>query len=192
MATLLRSRVTWSGSGVVGPGVSTFYNAGTATEANISTALNTFFTAIKSYVPQTVTWHVENGGDILEDSTGQLTGAWTSGGAYTVSATGIGNYAAGVGGRLNWKTSTIVGGRRVRGSFFFCPLLTPNYESDGTLSNSMVTAVNAAAAAYLGSAGLAPVIWHRPKTKTSADGSSAPITSADMPDAVSWLRSRRL
>lgn len=192
MSTLLRSRVIWSGSGVVGPGVSTFYNDSSATMANVSPALQTFFNAIKSYVPSSVTWRIEDGGDEIDSQTGALVGAWTSGGAFTVAGTGIGNYAAGVGGRINWKTTAIFNGRRLRGSTFICPILTPNYESDGTLSNAMVTAIGAAATTYIGAAGLQPRLWHRPKTKSSADGGAAAISSASMPDAVSWLRSRRL
>lgn len=192
MAQLLRSRVQWSGSGIVGPGVTTFYNDTSATPAAITPALNTLFNAFKSYVPAGVTWTIENGGDTIDSTTGELTGAWVSGGAYTLAGTAFSAYAAGVGGRVDWKSSDIVNKRRLRGAFYICPIASTNYETDGSLANGMVSAVNTAVAAYLGTAGLAPRLWHRPNKKKGTPGTQGGIVSGSMPDKVSWLRSRRV
>jgi hypothetical protein len=191
MTDMFRLRVLWGGSGVVGGGVSTFFFDSGATASAITPAINTFFTAIKGNVPNTVTWTIPNGGDLITEDTGILTGAWTSGGAYTIVATGTNQWASGVGGRINWHTGSVINHRRVRGSTFIAPLSNNLFDTDGTLNNTMVTAVNTACANLVATTGVLLGVWHRPHPKGSSNGALALVTSGTMPDQVSWLRTRR-
>lgn len=191
MGNLFRTRVAWTGSAVVGGGLSTFFSDNLATAANISPALNTYFNAIKSYFPNTVTWNIPNGGDLIDTATGALTGSWTSGGAYTVVGTSANTYASGVGARVSWNTSTISWARRVRGSMYLVPITSNQFETDGSLSNAMVTAVNTACTTLLATAGYSGVVWLRPNPLKARVGSIAGITTGTVKDTPSWLRSRR-
>jgi len=192
MADIFRLRVPWSGSGVVGPGLSTFYCDGGATAANISPAVHTFFEAIKSFFPTGVTWQIPNGGDLIDPTTGLLTGVWTSGGAFTSVGTDASNYAAGTGARITWNTAAILRGRRVKGRLFLVPLTVLSYSGDGTLNNGNRTTIETAANAYTAATGVLPVVWNRPTTPGGTNGTSSLITSASVPDMVTALRTRRV
>jgi len=191
MTDMLRLRVAWTGSAVVGGGLSTFYFDSGSTATAITPAMNTFFGVLKAYVPGTNTFNIPNGGDIIHAETGALSGIWSSGGAYTISCTGSGPYPSGVGGRIKWGTAAIINGRRVRGATAVSPMVIAEYDSDGTLNGSMLTAINNACAALLATTGVELVIWHRPHPKGAGNGASALATSGTMQDAVSWLRTRR-
>lgn len=191
MGNLYRMRVQWGGTGVVGGGISTFYFASGATLANISPAVNTFFTAIKGNVPNTVTWTIPNGGDTLEDTTGELVGSWSSGGSFTVVATGTNQWASGVGGRFNWQTNTVINKRRLRGSTFICPMPNNLFDTDGTLNNTAVATMNTAAAAFIASTGVDFSIYHKPHPKGATNGEAHAVLSGTFPDKISWLRTRR-
>ena len=191
MASIYRLRVGWAGTGVVGPGLTTLFFDDTATVANITPAVNTFFTAIKSYAAPGITWTIPNGGDTIDPVTGALTGTWTSGGAYTVTSSSSGAFAEGVGVRIDWKSHIIRYGRRVRGAMYFCPIASLYLTNQGLPDSTMVTNIQTAANTLIASSGVVPVIWARPNAKKSHTGEQAIIDSAVVPTAISWLRSRR-
>lgn len=197
MANLWRIRVAWSGNATTGAGVSTYYWSSAATGG--PAALVTFYNAIKNFFPASVTWTIPNNGDILEDTTGVLTGAWSfgTGGAVTGGASGT-NWLQGAGARMVWNTAGIFAGRRVKGSTFFTSMNAIEFQVDGTPQATTVAAYNAAATALL--AGVPTfVVWSRPikhkpiTVPPTYDrlGTSTPITSGTLKDATSWLRSRR-
>lgn len=188
MTTLARVRVVWGGTGVVGGGVSTFYSAD-SDGAPLAAQLLTYFNAIKGILPPSVNFVVDNGGATIDSDTGELNGSWSGGAGGGGTGTGAGAFAQGVGMRQVWVTTTIHRGRRVRGSTFLVPIGTSNYESDGTLTSGVVTAVQAAAAALVTAAAGNMVIWSRPLGVSP--GATAPVTAALTPDKVSWLVSRR-
>lgn len=187
MPTIDRVRVTWSGSPVTGPGLSTFYfNGGTADPA----AISALFTAIAPYVAAGVGWNIPGAGDQLDVASGDLVGSWSAAGGSLIASSGNAEHAQGVGCRIKWLTSGIVNGRRVTGSTFVVPLHRLMYDTDGTLAAGVVSVVQAAALAYVSAVTPDGVIYSR-KTD-DRDGTAHPLTYATLPDAVSWLRSRRV
>lgn len=188
MATILRMRCVWSGTAITGDGLTTFYLP--QAETGMSAVVNTFFDSIKAYLAAGSTITIPDTGDLVDDATGELAGSWSDGSTSTVQTTGAGGFAAGVGARVKWSTQGVVNGRRVRGSTFLVPLSAAQYQSDGTLLDAtkgvLQTAANTMNNAF--SSGL--LIWHRPVN--GAGGSSHAVTSGEVPDKVSWLRSRRV
>lgn len=198
MPDVSRIRVAWSGTPVVGPGVSTFYVAGSVT-AGWPAALVALFTALKNYVPTGVTWTIPNDAEILDVQSGDLINANSPGGGGTVlSSGGAVDYKPGVGARIRWGTTGIVGGRRVKGTTFIVPTTSQEIPS-GVLQGSSVTAITAAATAYMNTSGIDPCVYsrHRPQKTVNGvviperDGSTHLITSVSVPSAITWLRTRR-
>jgi len=183
-----RLRVEWSGPAVVGSGISTFYGdegAGSLDPAEFVT----FFDTIKNVIAPGVVWTVPNGGDQLNETTGELAGTWSGSGGGTVGSTGSGNFAVGVGARVAWGTGGIVNGRRVRGSTFLVPIAANSYDAQGTISSGSLSSIQTAADGLISGLTGALVIWSRPVPGRA--GSMHEVLSAAAPDRVSWLRSRR-
>lgn len=184
---LNRLRVKWGGTGIVGPGLSTFYFSGTMTGK--PAAVLTLFDSVKASIPAGLTWEIPSSGDVLDESTGELTGGWTASGGGNVTATGTGNFAQGVGPRFVWATNGIFLGRRVHGSTFMCPLITSQYDASGTIQNAMITAWNGFATTFVTAVSPDFKIWSRPRP--GGQYATNQVTGGTVPDAVSWLRSRR-
>lgn len=188
MAQMQRLRVSWSGPGVTGPGLSTFYTS-TAGPLGIADDVLAFFQGQALAFPTNLTITVPSGGDLIEDTTGGLAGTWNepgTGGTFT--GTGTGDYPQGVGMQIRWRTGGIVAGRRVVGSTFICPIMSAIFAADGTIDNVTVASVQAAGTALI-AAHPDLRIWSRPKGPRV--GSSHAVETAVVPDRVSWLRSRR-
>lgn len=183
-----RLRVEWSGDNTVGPGLTTFMYDEDASFPNAA-AVVTFFDAIKAFFPPGTTWTIPNNGDVINELDGTLVGSWSSGAGGVVNSTGTGAFAAGVGARVVWRTSGIVAGRRVRGSTFLVPLVASAYDTTGTITVANLTSMRAAAAALLGASGSPLMVWSRPAP--GRNGTKTEVQSSDVPDKVSWLRSRR-
>lgn len=180
--------MTWSGSPVTGPGISTFYSA-TSVTTGMPAALVTLYTALRNFVPTGVTWTVPGVVDIIDSGTGVLTTSNTPGGGGTVtSAGGAVDFKPGVGLRMRWLTAGVVAGRRVNGTTFLCPT-TSQEIPNGVVQGTTVTAVQNAMAAYIADAGFEAAVWSRPTPIRS--GSIHVITSQQVPSALSWLRTRR-
>lgn len=186
MANIDRLRVTWEGTAVVGPTISTFYYP--AGSASPGAVLN-LFTAMQARVPIGVQWTVPNTGDTLDAATGAIVGAWTAAGGGVVGATGATAFTLGVGARIVWETAGIRNKRHVRGSTFIAPMLGAQFGTNGRLSTTVQAAMLTAAGAYLTATSGFAVIWSRPKG--GVNGTFSPITSARVPIEPSWLRSRR-
>lgn len=187
MANLVRLRTLWSGPPVVGEGVSTFYLDEGA--SGFLSDFHTFWAAVGNRVPTGITWTTPNTGDLVDINTGELTGTWTDGSSSSVSSSGAGAYAAGVGARFTWPTSGIRNGRRVRGSTFLVPLVTSCYQADGTIDGAVWTSLSSAAGALYTGTAPALRVWSRPVN--GAGGQSNTVIGSALPDKVSWLRSRR-
>lgn len=177
--------VVWS-TGIGGSGLSVFYSP---FGVDATTDLGTFFNAIKGYFPNAVTWDVPGSGDVVDESTGLITGAWTAGTAASITATGGAvSYPAGTGTYVRWQTAGIVAGRRVRGRTFLCPLVIGGFDTTGTIAVVTQSAFQTAVNTLVGSGKL--LIWHRPHPG-AADGSSHAVIAGVVPDKVSSLRTRR-
>lgn len=194
MVAMNRLRVEWSGTVVVGGGLSTFY-WDPATGAGAAGHIKTFFNSIKTAFPTGITWTINDTGDQIDPVNGNLVGTWSAAGTGgTVTSSGGPNFAVGVGTRVKWNTGGIYRGRRVRGSTFLVPLLANAYTSTGVLDPAYVSTIQTAAAALVAAnPGLlvysreADADAHHPHT----DGQSNFIVSAQTPNKVSWLISRR-
>lgn len=198
---MLKVTAMWNGTGA-GTAFSNFYfdqnviaTPGAIASAN---AVRAFFASFAGgYLPMGISVQVMPNVGLIEPETGVLTDeiavpqpAVVNGGANT-------ERAAPAGAVVNWKTSTVIEGRRLRGKTFLVPLALNAYDVDGTLKPATGTALQAAAAGLIGSV-LADfrqlVVWHRPvgpKGAPKTGGSIATVTSSSVSDRVAILTSRR-
>lgn len=187
MANISRVRCSWSGAGITGPGVSTFYCAGDQA-ALLAAALVNFWTTCRTAFPSSVAITVPTGGEVIDDATGTLTGVWTGGPGTTVAGNNSGAFAAGCGARIVWETGGITNGRRVRGSTYLIPIASVGYDTSGTIDSTYITAFENAGQALLDASGPDIVVWSR---GNGTNGHSSTILTRRVPDRVSTLRSRR-
>lgn len=188
MATLNRLRVTWTGSPVVGPGLTTFYFT-SPDMSGIPDAVASFFDDANGFYPSGITWTIPDSGDQLESTTGALVGSWTATGGTTINSSSTAGWVLGVGARVVWETGGIVNGRRIRGSTFLVPLAKDRFDTDGTLTTAAISGLDSVAGALFTAADGHLVIWSRPRG--GGDSGVSPVTNVRVPDQVSWLRSRR-
>jgi len=187
MASLYRTRALWQ-NWPGAPGYSNFYSLG----GGNADAVEAFFTAINGLLPNGMTITVPPSGDIIDDSTGNLTGTWSlpgTGGVVTSSAT-VGAYPGASGAVVHWRTNGFVGGRNVRGRTFLVPLTGASFSQTGDLDTSRLGTLQTAASGLVTAGGGNLAVWRRPTTFTG--GSSHIITSATVPDLAVVLRSRRV
>jgi hypothetical protein len=185
MAIIERIRCQWSGF-TGSPGLTTFYCTDALT---LLPAVRTFFNALVTGIPTTAQISFEPFGPRIDDTTGNLTGSWSTGTTpAVVVGTGPGAYAAPAGCLINWLTSSIVNNRFLRGKTFLVP--STFVSTDGTVTPAGVTAMQAAATTLIANAGVLRV-WHRPTVAAPSSGSSAPVVGANVPDKIVVLRSRR-
>lgn len=183
-----RFRVTWSGAPVVGGGLSTFYTS-PSSEVGGADDLELFFSSIADQIVSGVQITIPSNGDLVESTTGELAGSWSDPGTGgVVTSSGSAGFVNGTGARIVWNTNGLFHGRRVRGSTFIVPLPTNAYEGAGNLTAAVITDFQNAANTLV--AALPELgVWSNPRG--GVDGEFNPIVSATVPDAVSWLRSRR-
>ena len=188
MTTLIKQRVVWTGTGVIGGGLSVFYFD--VATSGTTAAIKAWFATVMQIVPVGTSAQVENAGDTIDDATGAIVGTWSDGSTQTIPGTGTGVWAAGVGLRVSWLTGGVTNGRRVRGSTFLVPMNAASYGSDGTIDNAVLGAQNTAAQTFQTTMSSSHRIWTRPVD--GAGGRSHPVTGVIVPDRISWLRSRRV
>lgn len=178
----------WSGTGVVGTGLSTFYF--TAGGTGMAAAVTTFFSTCKPEFPDEVTVTVQNTGDVLDDTTGEITGTWSEAAQAGQVGTASAAYALGVGVRVRWITAGRRHNRLVRGSTFLAPCGSQIWGNDGRLSTGAYTRFGGAAAALVADSGTELRVWSRP-TSGGADGASHVVVSGDVVNQPAWLSSRK-
>lgn len=177
----------WSGPPVKGLAVTILHFPDTKTD--IVSTCTSFFEALGTELGSNVTVTIPSSGDVLSPATGTLTGAWSEagGGGQAVGNTGD-VAAAGVGACINWLTSDVVNGKRVRGRTFVVPMAVGRYAEDGTLAVGSAQAIEDAAG-ILVTGGL--LVWHRPTIPGASDGSEHEVIDAVVRDKVAFLSSRR-
>lgn len=197
MTNLIRVRTTLTGF-IGGPGVATMYflNENTAIPS-----VRAFWEAVSFVMPVSVTAQVQNEGDVIESTTGALTGAWSKAPVAPVFGKTPGPYSAPTGAVVNWLTQNVFDGRRLRGRTFIVPMDNGVYETNGTLQQAAINAINGAADALIFEQSLSFVVWHRPREARPLDGSRPAVTARPgahgivtarrVPDKVAVLRSRR-
>lgn len=182
------------------PGVTQLYGD-SPTMQPMCDAARAFFFAVQGLLPAGLTITVPNSGDIIDETTGTITGSWVVGTAPPlVTATGTGAYAGNAGAVVHWLTQTVAKGRRVRGRTFLVPIVGNAYDSTGSLTPATVTTITNAANALVSSVSGGMQVWHRPVyavPKTTpptlvTPGSKATVTTTRVPDLAVSLRSRRI
>lgn len=184
-----RIRVGYSGNAVVGPGVATFYNAGSDAAA-LRAALAAFYDAFDANLPTSLIVTIPSTGDLVDVETGEVTGVWSDGTPTLIGGDDPGAFAAGVGARVVWETNARTNRRRVRGSTFIVPLGAGAYGTDGTLDTIFRQRLVDGANALLSGLGEGFTIWTRPVD--GAGGKGSVVVGATVPDKVTTLRSRRV
>lgn len=195
MADLKRVSVAWQGWPGA-PGVTQFYLDNTGGQAQID-AIRAFFNSFQALLPTGLTIQVPNSGDTLDESTGVLTGTWSTA-TQPLPTTGnaVAAYAGNAGAVVHWLTQSVTRNRRIRGRTFMVPLVGA-FDTAGSLAPAANSTLSTAAATLVtASAGLIHV-WVRPVRQKGTGvlvrgGMSAPITSSRVPDLAVSLRSRRV
>lgn len=176
--------------------MSTFYSLNPASDLPF---LHGFWTTLSSLLCLNTTITVEAVGDILDETTGVLTGAWSETAVEPVVGTSDAQYAAPAGAVIIWETGVVQDAHRLRGKTYVVPLAATAYAYDGSLTTDALTTVRGAADSLAAANDL--VVWHRPRSARAADGSRpavtaraggyANITAATVHDFVAILTSRR-
>jgi hypothetical protein len=194
--TMHRYNVAWQ-NWPGAPGLSVFFTDPAAGNPDPA-PLRTFWNTLAGQIPSGLTVQVPASGDLVEESTGQLSGTWSATPTpAVVTGTGTGVYAGNAGAVIHWLTGDVVNGRRVRGRTFLVPLIGSGFESNGSLSSATITALTSACTTLLASSTWHPVVWARPfkgtvKNPTTRVGSKHAVTGFRIPDLAVSLRSRRI
>lgn len=180
------------------PGVSTFY----ATNGpDLQDPLHDFYDAIAGSLPTGLTVQVEPSGDVIDVATGTLTGTWNGASIPPVACVGTGVYAAPAGAAISWLTNTVIDGRKLRGRTYMVPLVSAEYQTDGSLRPAFLTTLTSVVASLLTATSSNFQVWGRPREFRAAtgtlpelaarNGAAAAVAAADFKDKVAILRSRR-
>jgi hypothetical protein len=172
---------------------------GTGDAQDAVNAARTFWDAIKANMPNEVSFVVSPVVDYYLTSDASLSGSVSAPTPpVAVLGTGTASYSMAAGLKLNWNTTTIRNGRRVRGSTFLVPTTSSAFNQTGTADTTVRTAINTAAAAYLNAlsaTGLKGVVWSRPLDEDDPngprDGATADITGVEVSEKTAILRGRR-
>lgn len=192
---LYRFTVRWSGF-VGAPGYTNlhFLNPEEPTLAIRDTTVSrvrTFFEAIKGELPNVVTLTYPTEFEELDTATGELLQTLDITPVAVTAGSAAGDYSAPSGACINWSTSQVVNGRRLRGRTFIVPMIATAYDLDGSLDNTRRTAMQTAANTLCSfQDNLVLAVWHRP-TGGGSDGVAAQVSSASITDKAAILTSRR-
>lgn len=181
-----RLRVTWSGPGVAGPGLTTFYSVNGSMDPSVFVV---FFDALKTLIPDDVQLTIPSAGDNVSESNGAITGAWTAPGGAVVSGSSSGTFALGTGVRIIWDTGGIRNGRHVRGTTFLAPTVSTAFDTTGRMAVAVQTQITTAANNLRTAMGGNLVVWSRPKGVQA--GIQSAVTGVIVPETPTSLRSRR-
>ena len=191
--TIQRVRVlmqNWPGA----PGYINLYETSAVVD---HTPIRTFFNALVALIPTGLTITVPGSGDIINEGTGAIVGAWTVAAPAVVTGTSVASYAGGAGAVVDWLTSGVVAGRRPMGRTFLVPLGSNAMDGAGSLLSGTISTIQTAANAMIAAMGPTFLVWSRPfpggpgGVPPARLGTVNPVTSARVPDLAAVLRSRR-
>ena len=209
MAGMARVTVNWTGF-LGAPGYTNLYfrdfqGAGEIDQAIADGAVAKVHTWIQAWddgLPNTVTLTVDPSVEVIEETTGELTGFFTTvPGSPNVGGSTL-TYSAASGACVNWYTDGVRNGRRVRGRSFMVPIGSNGMDTNGTLNNTALTSWRTATGVLTSGTGTGDLgVWARPTPildengeptgEHNADGIWYVVTSYSIPDKVAILRSRR-
>jgi hypothetical protein len=121
--------------------------------------------------------------DIINPSTGQLTGALTVTSTLITGGSADNPLPNATAGLVRWRTGSFSGGRELRGRTFIPGITEASNDANGNPSSTMLSAINAGSLALITNSALA--VW------SPTYGSVAPATSTSMWTEFAVLRSRR-
>lgn len=193
MTSLNRLVIAWSGPQIVGNAVSVLHFSASDNSAPPVAAVKSAFTTAAGMFPSGVVLTIPGTGDVIDDTSGNLTGVWSATGGGTVAGGGPATAAAGVGACIGWTTGGIVNGtrgpRKLRGRTFLVPLSSGLYDGTGKILPSQLTVLQTLANSLQASGPLA--IWHRPHNLPPTNGTSYGVISNRVNAKVAYLSSRR-
>lgn len=171
--------------------VSTFHVlSGAASDATSRTAmaaaLRAFLNTFAAQYPPGTSWSFPSESATINPSTGEVTQWNVLTPPATINGSASGSYAAGVGFRVDWLSTGIQNGRRVKGRTYIVPAVT--FESNGTVTESVRTSALTAAGnliTALNTAGHDLVVYSK------VAQAAYPVQGALVPDRVAWLRTRK-
>lgn len=181
-----RIRVIWSGTTIVGGGLTSFYfNSFAGTAAQQGSAVSAFLGATEASRSSGVSWEREPNVDTLNQVTGVLEG--TTG---LVASSGVGTASGDVLPRetqclLREFTNTVVAGRLLRGRMFF-PGATESMNSASGQPLAVITDdYDAAAGDLIADANTDWIVWSK------THGQIASVATASCWNSWAGLKSRR-
>jgi len=191
-------RMTMRWTGFTGaPGYTNFHFLDPQDEPTLAqfdaaaTRVRTFFGAHNTWIPAGVTIEYPAVMEKFNTGTGALEGEFPITALTNTVGTGTGNWSSATGLCINWGTSLVVNGRRLRGRTFMVPLANLSFDTTGTLSTTTLNGSLAAANALIAATtSLALAVWHKPDPGTT-NGLAAQVASASIKDKTAVLRSRR-
>lgn len=185
----------WQG----GPGYSQHFfsspTTGDPTQADVdaaAAAVRAFWFASKNYY--SINWHVDVKTDVevLDATTGHLTGLMAlSSTPATVAGSG-GNYGPVTSGAaVTWRSNVVMGRRLARGRTFMTPLALNAYDTTGLLLTTACDVLKSAGQGLINDTASNLVIWHRPSKASPSGGAYTAALTASCSTEPVVLRSRR-
>lgn len=151
-------------------------------------ALNDFLGALDASMSTGNSWVIRNAGRELDDATGALTGAWSTGLPYNgAGSVGTEEVADATQILFQWHTNVIINGRFLRGRQFFPGLAASNLAS-GNLSSAVALGFKGYGDTLIAS-GSGFGVWHRPQG--GAGGQFEPTATCTVWNELAVLRRRR-
>lgn len=191
---MLKVQAIWTGFAGA-PGYSNFYFAGggglISDAQQVADRVAEAFDEIDVMLPVSARVNVSPTVEVIDSDTGELQGYQdVDEPDGTRGLGGSGGYSAASGAVINWRTSDVRFGRRIRGRTFIVPLNGNAYEGDGSLTPDALSSLRSFADTltvwdFDSEFG----IWSRPRN--GAGGVFATVDSYRVPDMSAVLRSRR-
>ena len=149
--------------------------------------LRTIFDGLKNSFGSVTRVRFPSAGNVIDDATGELVGAWTEAAVADVAGTNASQPVQNASMLLmRWNTAAIVNGRRIKGRAFL-PGVSAACSNGGQVDIVTVNNFKTAFANIGSSLGLR--VWHRPNAK--GPGSSHVVTGVDVWNEWATWRPRR-
>ena len=192
--TLFRVKARWSGF-TGSPGYSVFHfnapdEAAGPEAQDCADAVRDLAFTWRTHLPSIVTINVDPAVERIDIPSGGMVEIIDVTAPLAVQGTATGTYSAASGACIQWTTSGVRNGRRVRGRTFVVPLASSGYDAAGTLSTGALTDLQGGATAFADSFAGA-VVYARPTGPGVEDGVAYDIGAGRVVDKVAILRSRR-
>lgn len=188
------SSITWISTGYTGaPGYTKFKFMGTLDTAGANAAAansRTLLAAVSSTTPNIMRYQCQSTCQTFTDA-GVLTGEVS----VTVLPSDVlgsaaGAYVGGAGAVCYWLTGGLNGGHKVKGRTYFVPLSAAAFTADGTLTSTLVSALQTAANNFVASTP-SPCVNSRKLGQADRGDQTTVVSGAQVKDRSAFLRTRR-